>query len=158
MKHGFIYSILIAGSVLLGALPFAPYDIARLHPVKTVRAESREGAVSLLTDTGDTGSGTSWQTALEDLHRTTPGTILPGTVTFIILQDADILEDVLADAVLSPNCVVCLGENIEDLEMAGAFLSAHKPETSLVSLRAEKRPLPVLRQEEGGFRLSDGES
>ncbi len=158
MKHSIIYSILIGASVVLGALPFSSYDVGKLHPIKTIAAREADGIVTLRADTGDMGKGESWALAMEDMSQTASGTVLQGTVAFVILEHDGLLEDVLKDDALSPSCVVCLGELPEDLEAAGEYLSAHKPQTSLVSLRAEKRLLPVLGQVEGGFRLSGGEN
>ncbi len=158
MKHTTIYSILLGSAIVLGALPFSSYDVGKLHPIETLAARKDGSLVVVQANTGDRGSGATWDLAMEDMEKTASGTALQGTAAFVILESESLLDEVLGDDALSPNCVVCLGEIPEDLEAAGAYLSAHQPETDLAHLRAEKISLPVLVQEEGGFRLSEGEN
>ncbi len=158
MKHSIIYSIMLVGVIVLGAVPFSGYDVGKLHPVRIIAAERDRGVVYLTTDTGDMGVGATWQKAMENMEKTSAGTIFQGTVTFLILEDERLLEEVLSNDALSPNCVVCLGGEISDLEAAGKFLAAHKPDSSLISLRAENRELPRLEEKEGRFVLYGGEA
>lgn len=159
MKHGVIYALLTLAVILTGSLPFRGHDVAKLRPVETILAGYDEGRVMLTADTGDSGSGDTWQRAMADMEKGATGVIFQGTVTYILLEDEALLPVVLHNDGLNPNCMVCLTEGEVDPAEAGAYLDAHSPESSLRQLRAGwVEVLPRLLYRDGRYDLENGNS
>ena len=159
MRRWWICGILGAAALLTGTLPFRSRDVGTLRPVKTVLVSAGEN-VELRTDTGDSGSGQTWDQAVRDLTDTAPGGAFFGTGGYLLLTPGaeGLLPEILADGTIRTACGVCLVYGTPDLEEAGAFLDAHRPEVSLNEVRAalgtgQALRLPVLTEWEGRMRL-----
>lgn len=155
MKRWMVYLVLIAAVVLTGSLPFSSHDVGQLRPVETIFVQQEDGRVLLAADTGDTGAGEDWQTAMADLEARAPGTIFIGTASFLLLDvsAAELLPELLENREFSPSCAVCFAPEGLDLEDVGKYLRAHEPEADIRTLRAERTPLPYLTQTDGGYLL-----
>lgn len=159
MRRWLICGILGAAALFTGALPFESRDVGTLRPVKTLLV-SAEAGVELTADTGDRGTGETWAQAVEDLRQTAPGKAFFGTSGYLLLtpEAEALLPEILADETLRAACGVCLVREAPNLELAGAFLDAHRPAASLNDVRAalsagETVSLPVLRNQEGRLAL-----
>lgn len=124
-------------------------DVARLEAVKTVEISCQNGAVVIKTDTGAVGVGGSLREAFDDLEETATGTVFLETAEYLLITpECRGLLDALW-TYLRPSCAVCLLEGSGDLEKAGEYLDAHKPDTTLMDCRAGEEKLPrLLIQEE----------
>ncbi len=157
LKHGTIYGLLTLAVILTGSLPFRGHDVAKLRPVKILLAAYDQGQVTLTADTGDQGTGDTWQGAMTDMEKAASGVIFQGTVTYILLEDETMLPTVLENDALNPNCMVCLTEGEPELTEVGAYLDAHSPESSLRQLRAGRVDvLPRLQCRDGRYDLENG--
>ncbi len=155
MKHWLAYLCLTAVVVATGNLPFTSSDVGQLRPVQTIALSIQADQVVVQTDTGDRGIGDSWPTAWADLVLTAPGTIFVGTAGFLLLEESatGLLPQLLEDQALSPNCALCQVSEAVDLTTAGEFLTAHTPDMTLRTARAESGPLPKLMVEDGRYCL-----
>lgn len=157
LKHGIIYGLLTLAVILTGSMPFTGQDVAKLHPVETILAESTSGQVRLTTDTGDSGTGESWLQAVEDMEKASTGIIFQGTVTYILLDHENLLPALLENKSLNPNTMVCLAEGEINPAEAGVYLTTHRPESSLRRIRAgEVTQLPRLIGRDGRYDLETG--
>lgn len=146
--------LLLLGAILLGAMPFCGYDIGKLHPVRTIYAQREGDMVTLTADTGDKGVGNRWETAMEDMERSSDGVVFQGTVEYILLGEESLLPEVLRDKTLHANCVVCAAKGVMEPETAGMYLQTHTPDSTLRQLRQKEYPkLPVLVREKERFVL-----
>lgn len=154
MKKTVIYLVLTLALILTGNLPFAPADPGQLRPVETLLVSWGEG-VTVTTDGGDRGRGSSWQAAVENLEERAPGRIFQGTVSFLLLEPGaeELLPEILAPDALNPGCGVCRVAGRADAEQAGIYLRSHQPEVDLRAIRAGERTLPVLLCTDGGYLI-----
>ncbi len=153
MKHWMIYLIIVLSLVVTGELPFQAHDVGTLRPVEVVLAQMEHGKIFLSTDTGDKGTGNTWQEALDDMKERAPGSIFLGTAGFLLIENLEILPEIMKQNLFNPSCGVCYVEDPVDLTDAGAYLRAHEPEANLRLLRTGEVELPQLRVEDGGYRL-----
>lgn len=151
MKRWVLYfgTFLIISS--LGISPFCGTDIARLSPVEMVWLSSQGGEVYLQTDAGDLGQGENVQAALEQMHRTSPGTIFLETADYLIVQQGKeyLIEQVYG--IFRPSCLVFAAPQIPEGEDLSDFLKSHERGIPLRQLRNEQRQLPLLTEHEGRF-------
>ncbi len=154
------WSIYAVGAILLsvlGGVSFHKSDVAVLKPVEVLSVRKTEGAVTIETDTGDSGTGANLHEALEDLKETTAGDVFLDTVDYLLLaRDAESLLQELSD-VLRPGCGVCICVGDGKLEEVAPFLAAHPLSVSLGDCRAEPRRLPILLIQEE-MRLVESEN
>lgn len=153
MKHWMIYLIMVLAIVMTGQLPFQGHDVGTLRPVEVVLAQLENGKICLSTDTGDKGSGDTWQEALDDMKERAPGSIFLGTAGFLLIADRQILPEIMKQNLFNPSCGICYVEDSVDLTDAGNYLRAHEPEANLRLLRTGEVELPQLRIEDGGYCL-----
>lgn len=153
MKHWMIYLIMGLVIVLTGQLPFQDHDVGTLRPVEVVLARLENGKVCLSTDTGDKGKGDTWEEALDDMKERAPGSIFLGTAGFLLIEDREILPEVMKQDLFNPSCGICYVEDAVDLTDVGTYLRANEPEANLRLIRTGEVELPILRTEDGGYRL-----
>lgn len=151
MKRWVLYVVVFAGIALFSASPFRGTDISKLAPVEVVWLTEKNGQVYLKTDTGDMGWGEDVQAALRDMKAATPGTVFLETADYLIVKKGreDLLEQVYD--VLRPSCIVCMADEMPDMESVAAFLEAHEPQMTLRQYRADQRSLPLLKGQDGRF-------
>lgn len=156
MKHWMVYLATALTLVIAGQRPFTAWDVGRLRPAQTLCVSLESGRVVLRTDSGDLGRGGDWAGAMEDLESAAPGRIFLGTVDFLLLEDSAqaLLPELLRLDNLNPGCELCRVSHIPDLETAGQYLTAHRPESNLRRIRGEDLPLArLVLQEEGRYGL-----
>lgn len=115
----------VAALGLLMLSPVEEADVGRLHPVEVVMISRDGDEIVMMTDTGDRGKGSDGLNALEDLKKTTPGTIYLDTAQYLLIGEG--AEDVVEQlrSVLKKLVRVCKAENEVDLRDAAAYLSVH---------------------------------
>lgn len=164
MKRFVLVLVLAAALRALGVLPFSGSDVADLVPMEALTVDWDGRQVAL--DGGECqGYGKDWDEAMEDLRQGANGTAFLGTVEQVILskEAVQLLPDVIRSDALRPAAVVCVAAgNLPEPEDAAKYLSAHDAGVTIqkvqaAMLRGEGIALPVLRQTEGGLRLSGSE-
>lgn len=144
MKHWLWYAL---GIVVLAALGFAPFqgtDVAELNPVELIRVSRDNGYILVETDGGDVGVGADIASAFTDLKRKASGEIFLETADYLLI-DPELSEQISeVGKYLRPACAVCLELGKADLEKAAAFLGTHRPEVSVLDIRAGETKYPAL--------------
>lgn len=161
-----IYSLLALALAGLGEMPFQERDVGRLLPVETSLIWMEDGQVAIETDLGLKGRGDTLEKAVENLRERAPGVVFYDTGEYILLHDSALsLENTLAEQeFLRGSCALCRVSGKEmDLQAAGAYLSANRPELTLRQVAAaaaqgETVELPLLCWEEEEFILVSGEA
>ena len=136
-------------TAILGGMPFAGTDIAKLQPVEVLRVQKDGEMISVELDTGDSGKGATLEAALQDLKESTPGKVFLETADYLLInKEAETLLPSLAEH-LRPACGVCLENGEAKLEEAAEFLGAHEPGLTLQEYRAGDHALQelVVREE-----------
>lgn len=144
MKYWAWYIGAVVLVAILGWMPFAGTDVARLQPVELIFVSQEENRVQVETDTGDSGRGQTLELALEDLYTGTPGEIFLETAEYLLItpQCRGLLPELTKT--LRPSCKVCLTEGAADLEEAAAYLSVHEPRLTLQDYRTGDENIPLL--------------
>ncbi len=164
MKRFVLVLILAAALRMSGVLPFNGNDVADLVPMEALTVDW-DGQQVALNGGESQGYGENWDAALEDLRQGAEGTAFLGTVEQVILSKAAVhlLPDVIRGNALRPAAVVCVSAGtLPEPGEAAKYLSAHDAGVTIqkvqaAMLRGEGIALPVLRQTEGGLRLSGSE-
>lgn len=143
----------LAAAVALGRLPHRGTDVARLHPVEAVLAETYSGGVLLQTDTGLWGEGATPEAALEDMRQSASGTVFLDTADYLLLGEGaeQYLPQLLG--LLRPTCRVCRCTAAPDLTQAASYLRSHDWPLTLGTWRAEGGKMPTLITTEGRMEL-----
>lgn len=155
MKRWILYVLVFAVVSVFGALPFHGTDIGELAPVEIVWLTQEDGNVGVFTDTGDWGWGVDVLSALDNLKATAPGTVFLDMADYLIVQRGSekLLEQVYH--ILRPSCMICVGEDMPDMEQVSGFLRAHEPEVTLRQYQNGSVELPSLTVENGRYIWSE---
>lgn len=79
---------LLAAAAIAVVLPTGHgTDVAKLSPVEVVYIYMEEGKVCVQADTGDLGTGYSWQGALEDMQLTSSAEVFLETAEYILVTE-----------------------------------------------------------------------
>ena len=143
MKRLPFYIVLLALTFLA---PIKRVDVGQLQPVEAVFLVRQGEAVTLTTDTGDTGQGSTALEALYDLKETTPAVIYLDTAEYLVLsesaaQDVQALRDYLKGSVR-----VCYMDGEVGPEKAVQYLNVHAKLPKLKRWKAGDE-LPILTNE-----------
>jgi len=153
VRRWLLYAGIFAGALLLGGERLRGRDVAKLSPVEVLYMDIQNGTICLKTDTGNVGLGENVTQALENMKKTTPGTVFLETADYLLVTEkaADLIGQLRQH--LRPNCGVCIAEGEIQLEKIAEYLNAHEPEVSLQELRTGSKELPVLTMEKGRAEL-----
>ena len=135
MKNRLYLIAALAAAGLLLRMPHPARDIAKLEPVRAVHLFVEGEALSIRTDTGDTGRGKDLPQAYADLRSKADGEIFLDTAAFLILDPDVPITGVLWE-IFRPDCRVRLRDEWPELERAAEYLSQHPPDLTLARLRA----------------------
>lgn len=161
-----IYCLLALALAALGEMPFQERDVGKLLPVETSLIWMEDGKIAIETDLGLKGYGDTLEKAVANLQERAPGVVFYDTGEYILLHDSALgLENTLAEQeFLRGSCALCRVDSRElDLQAAGAYLSANRPEMTLRQVAAaaalgQTAELPLLCWEEEEFILVSGEA
>ena len=103
---------------------------------------------------GAEGRGESVAAALENMRASTPGYIFLETADYLIIQRGSQALLQQAYTVLRPSCMVCMAEEIPDMQNVARFLEIHESSVTLRENRVEKGRLPLLKERNGRFEWS----
>ena len=128
-------------------------DVGKLDPVETVLLTVTETGVKVETDTGARGSGQTLDAAWKELQHRAEKEIFPDTTSNLLISGdpAACWEQIYG--MFRPSCRVCRAEGVLDLERVTQYLSVHRPELTLKSLRAGENNWQVLTKKEGGYLI-----
>lgn len=161
IKKLIILVLAVAALRLTGLLPFESSDVAELVPVQAL-VISTSGSKIVLDGGQCRGIGTDWDSAWQDLRTGAQGHVFLGTADHVVLcgNAVSLLPQVADDPVLRPAASVCVcPDAVPDADTVAQYLQAHDPGVTLQQVRALRLgegavALPILRQTEGGLRLS----
>lgn len=149
---------LAAAAVIVGVWgkPFSGVDVAKLQPVEVIRLSGTEGWITVETDTGGLGRGSTLGAAFEDMEKTAEGRIFLETSDYLLVapEAVTLLEDTAK--YLRPGCALCLEIGRGDLKETAAFLAAHRPHMTLRDYCGGNERIPVLWTGEGRKYLVEG--
>lgn len=153
MKRWLLYALLFLGALIWSGKPFCGTDVAKLSPVEVLSVDVHQGDIRLQTDTGNVGIGETVTQALEDMKKTTPGTVFLETADYLLVTEKSepLIEQLRP--YLRPNCSVCLAKGELKMEKVADYLNAHEPGISLQDLRTGNKKLPTLTTEKGRLKL-----
>ena len=125
-------------------------DVGKLDPVETLLLTFEESGVTVETDTGKKGQGSTFGNAVEDLYRNGDTEIFLDTTANLLIsgEAGESWEEIYA--LIRPSCRICKVEGSVDLKKATEYLSVHKPNLSLNRLRSGLGKWETLRRKEGG--------
>jgi hypothetical protein len=130
-----LYPAVFLAAAILSRLPHPAVDIARLDPVRAIYLYIDGEAMTIETDSGDSGSGPNLEAAYADLRNNAHREIFLDTAEFLILApDVPISEDFYE--LLRPTTQVVFSNGKPDLETISDYLTIHPPEITLAKLRA----------------------
>ena len=123
MKRIVIYCMILAAVCFV---PVQKQDVASLEPVQAVWMSLEDEKVTLLTDTGDVGTGGTVQEALTDMKSKSTGIIYLDTAEFLLVtQQAQQKIPELAE-LLKGSVRVCLWEGQGEITDAALYIQARK--------------------------------
>ena len=130
-----LYPAVFLAAAILSRLPHPAVDIARLDPVRAIYLYMDGDAMTIETDSGDSGSGPDLEGAYAALRANAYREIFLDTAEFLVLApDVPITEAFYE--LLRPTTQVVFSNGKPDLETISDYLTIHPPEITLAKLRA----------------------
>ena len=127
-----LYIVILA---LLFLAPVQRLDVAELEPVQTVAVSAQEEQVTIQTDTGQQGSGSSIAAAVEKLEDNTPGVIYLDTAQYLLITpEAESFAEQLRPY-LHGSTKVCVWDGKSSVKEAAQYLRVR---TNLPTFRTWK--------------------
>ena len=130
-----LYPAVFLAAAILSRLPHPAVDIARLDPVRAIYLYMDGAAMTIETDSGDSGSGPDLEGAYAALRANAHREIFLDTAEFLIL-DPDVPITEAFYELLRPTTQVVFSNQKPDLETIADYLTIHPPEITLAKLRA----------------------
>lgn len=130
-----LYPAVFLAAAILSRLPHPAVDIARLDPVRAIYLYMDGAAMTIETDSGDSGTGADLEAAYAALRANADREIFLDTVEFLVL-DPDVPITEAFYELLRPTTQVIFSNGKPDLETISDYLTIHPPEITLAKLRA----------------------
>ena len=128
MKKIILYSILL-GAVLL--LPLDGTDVGKLLPVEVISIYKDADNITVATDAGGIGVGTTVQEAIADMKATTAGNVFLDTADYLLIRDLSNKEAETLKGILKPSMRICEMDGSINPEETPEYLRIHRPEQRL---------------------------
>lgn len=151
MKKIVLYAVLLGATLLV---PVQGTDVGKLIPVELLWIYKEDDAVVIDTDLGESGTGATVASAIENLKSTTAGIIFLDTADYLLVDDGARVEGAALGNYLKSSVRVCISEGEIDVKRAAKLLSAHKPETKLRDYDSNGK-YDVLKIENGKMILKE---
>lgn len=130
-----LYPAVFLAAAILSRLPHPAVDIARLDPVRAIYLYMDGAAMTIETDSGDSGSGPDLEGAYAALRANAHREIFLDTAEFLIL-DPDVPITEAFYELLRPTTQVVCSSKKPNLETISDYLTIHPPEITLAKFRA----------------------
>ena len=130
-----LYPMAFLAAAILSRLPHPAVDIARLDPVRAIYLYMDGAAITIETDSGDSGSGSDLKAAYAALRTNAHREIFLDTAEFLVL-DPDVPITEAFYELLRPTTQVVFSNEKPDLKTISDYLTIHPPEITLAKLRA----------------------
>ena len=130
-----LYTAAFIAAAILSRLPHPAVDIARLDPVRAIYLYMDGAAMTIETDSGDSGTGADLEAAYADLRNNAHREIFLDTAEFLIL-DPDVPITEAFYELLRPTTQVVFSNEKPNLETISDYLTIHPPDLTLAKLRA----------------------
>lgn len=141
--------LIVTATWIIPRLSHPAVDIGKLEPVETVLLTVNEWGLTIETDTGAEGHGTSLEDAMADLKERADSNIyLDTTNKLLISGDPEAYWGEIYTS-FRPSCYVYGLEGIADLERATKYLSVHENGVTLNRLRAGEKIWRILVVRDG---------
>lgn len=124
-----LFYIAVLGAALL--VPLRGTDVGKLQPVGLVQLYKEENMVFVVTDTGDSGCGSTVDEAFKNLEDTTSGVVFLDTADFLLVSKNAIREIGELERYLKKSVRVCFAEADIDTTEAAEYLNVHRPSVQL---------------------------
>ena len=118
-----LYILIVIGVLVL---PVRPTDVGELEPIQAVWLSSKNGTVTLETDTEDKGTGKTVAEALEDMKCSSPGIVYLDTAQFLLVSENAVERIPEIQLYLKDAVQICLWEGEASVADAAAYMQAHK--------------------------------
>lgn len=128
-------------------------DASELAPAQVVYVQVDGQTVTVRTDLGNIGKGKNLQEAFLDLNNTTPAKVFLDTADYLLINEKGISVLPELQLWLKGSCMVCVANEITDLQSAAEYLKAHSPELKLKDWSAGGMDLPLLTESDERFCL-----
>ena len=135
----------IAILALMWALPVERADVGKLRPIQTVAVSGKGALVTLRTDTGDMGTGSTAIQALANLKATTSGIVYLDTAEFLLVADNAVTYAEELREVLHDNVKLCIADDTVDPKAVTQYLATHDILPKMKHWQPNEE-LPVLKQ------------
>jgi len=138
--------LIILALLVFGKSPGTSID--DLEPVRLVRILEEKGIYTIETDTGAKGKGSGMDSALEDMHNSTPGVVFLDTAEFLLIGKTVVDEPKLRE-LFRPACRICYVQGQLDLQEAADYLQIHMPDSRIRELILGVSEFQMLTMKEG---------
>ncbi len=149
MKRIAGYILALAAAV---AVPMRGTDVGKLQPVGLIQIYKEGESLVIITDSGDSGVGTTIQEAFENLEDTTPGVIFLDTADFLLVSREVGSQIKEVEGYLKPSVRICVAQERVDPKQASEYLSVHHPGVKLKD-EPSLEIAPELVQENGRSKI-----
>lgn len=137
---------LLLYAIILGALfivPLQGVEIANLKPIQAVWLDMKNGEVFLLTDTEDSGYGTTVDEALANMKHSSSGIVYLDTAQYLFVSESAEPKIIAIEPYLKPYVCLCRWDGRGDIREAVKYADAHKIGVKINS-RMEVGNLPEI--------------
>ena len=145
---------MLALAALVWFAPVKGTDVGKLLPVELVSLRREGEALLVQTDTGDSGTGSTLDAAMQDLKRSAPGEIFLETADYLVLSMGSREAWTGLPDYFRPGTLVFLMEEPVDPEKTAQYLRARQAGIPLNRAEQAVR-LPIIRTEEGRVELEE---
>ncbi len=152
MKRWLIFFGVMVAAGLMIRLPHPATDVSELEPVEVVLVRQTGKGIEVETDAGTIGRGADLALAVDDLKEHSMGKVFLDTADYLLLEEYH-ADYAAFYSVFRPGCRVCFADGVADLTQAGIFLQTHKPQKTLLQIRAGERVIERLVEREGELEL-----
>ena len=130
-----LYPAVFLAAAILSRLPHPAVDIARLDPVRAIYLYMDGDAMTIETDSGDSGTGADLEAAYTALRANADREIFLDTAEYLIL-DPDVPITEAFYELLRPTTQVVFSNKKPNLETISDYLTIHPLDLTLAKLRA----------------------
>lgn len=153
MKKFLFFALALVLLGLTGYMPFGGTDVGKLHPVEALFVGVSEDTINIITDTGVTGTGSTLEEAIADLHMRATGKVFLETANYLLLSPQVQLDAAAFWDFLRPACQIYRCSSAEGLHNVAKYLESHPSQITLLRWRTGAEDIPKLEITGEGYKL-----